>query len=225
MMSTKCHMSKNNIWFYLISIVIFFYCAMGWQGTAGYNSSAKSAHESKMAMMLSHWRFRVLMLVVLIVPLCLRTYMRHPDYAEASTAFKTQVAAVAPDDLKGRENVTNPDDLKRIEALQSQAKGPLFMGVVFPKILLGLMCAAMLGAFISTHDTYLHSWGSMFIQDVVLPFRKKPLLASSLFFPHTSRSPLEARYFHRESSSCRRCKTEGVEFPLRPVYQIHLKHR
>jgi len=40
---------------------------------------------------------------------------------------------------------------------------------------MGLMCAAMLGAFISTNDTYLHSWGSMLIQDVILPFRKKPL--------------------------------------------------
>ena len=164
-----------NIWFYLISVVIFFYCAMGWQGTAGYYSSAKSPHESKMAQMLQHWRLRVLMLVVLVVPLCLRTYMRHPDYTEAATALKARVAAVAPDDLKGRETITNPDDLKRIEALQSQARGPLFMGMVFPKFLLGLMCAAMLGAFISTHDTYLHSWGSMFIQDVILPFRRKPL--------------------------------------------------
>ena len=166
---------QGSFAYVVFAVVIFFYCAMGWQGTAGYNSSAKSPHESKMAMMLSHWRFRVLMLVVLIVPLCLRTYMRHPDYAETSTAFKARVSAVAPDDLKGREDITNPDDLKRIEALQSQAKGPLFMGMIFPKILLGLMCAAMLGAFISTHDTYLHSWGSMFIQDVILPFRKKPL--------------------------------------------------
>ena len=32
----------------------------------------------------------------------------------------------------------------------------------------------MLCAFISTHDTYLHSWGSIFVQDVIVPFRKKP---------------------------------------------------
>jgi len=164
-----------NIGFYLISVVIMFYCAMGWQGTAGYNSSAKSPHESKMAMMLSHWRYRVLMLVVLVVPVCLRTYMHHPDFAEQSAELKTRVAAVVPEDLKGQEGSAGPDELKRIEALRSQAKAPLFMGLVFPKILMGLMCAAMLGAFISTHDTYLHSWGSMFIQDVVLPFRKKPL--------------------------------------------------
>jgi SSS family solute:Na+ symporter len=35
--------------------------------------------------------------------------------------------------------------------------------------------AAMLAAFISTHDTYLHSWGTIFVQDVILPFRRQPL--------------------------------------------------
>jgi len=85
---------------------------------------------------------------------------------------------VVPPDLEGRTDTADPDDQKRIEAMRSQARAPLFMGLVFPRVLLGLMCAAMLGAFISTHDTYLHSWGSMFVQDVVLPFRKKPLKTS-----------------------------------------------
>jgi len=40
--------------------------------------------------------------------------------------------------------------------------------------LVGLMGAAMFGAFLSTNDTYLHSWGAIFVQDVVLPFRKTP---------------------------------------------------
>ncbi len=167
-----------NIWFYLISIVVMFYCAMGWQGTAGYYSSAKSPHESKMAMMLSHWRYRVLMLVVLVLPICLRTYMHHPDFAEESSALKDKIAAVIPPDLEGQADTADPDAQKRIAQMRSEARAPLFMGLVFPKVILGLMCAAMLGAFISTHDTYLHSWGSMFVQDVVLPFRKKPLKAS-----------------------------------------------
>ena len=39
---------------------------------------------------------------------------------------------------------------------------------------MGAFAAVMLAAFISTHDTYLHSWASIFIQDVVMPLRKKP---------------------------------------------------
>jgi len=33
--------------------------------------------------------------------------------------------------------------------------------------------AVMLMATIGTHNSYMHSWGSIFIQDVIMPFRKK----------------------------------------------------
>ena len=36
-------------------------------------------------------------------------------------------------------------------------------------------CAIVLAFLISTHDTYLMSWGSILVQDVILPFRKKPI--------------------------------------------------
>ena len=45
---------------------------------------------------------------------------------------------------------------------------------ILPMGLMGAFAAVMFAAFISTHDTYLHSWGSIFIQDVVMPFRDKP---------------------------------------------------
>jgi len=41
-----------------------------------------------------------------------------------------------------------------------------------PPGIMGLFAAVMLAAFISTHDTYLHSWGSIFVQDVVMPIRQ-----------------------------------------------------
>jgi SSS family solute:Na+ symporter len=39
----------------------------------------------------------------------------------------------------------------------------------------GLFIASMLGTFIASMDTLLHAWGSIFVQDVVLPLRKTPL--------------------------------------------------
>ncbi len=51
---------------------------------------------------------------------------------------------------------------------------PLALTRFLPLGLRGALCAAILAAFISTHDTYMHSWGTMFVQDVVMPFRKKP---------------------------------------------------
>ncbi len=156
-------------WYFVIGVVVLFYCARGWQGTQGYNCAAKNAHEAKMAGILAGWRFRVLMLVTLIVPICVRTFVEHPDFAADAApvhhALETAAGDVLPDDA-------NPNARA---ALQNQLRTPLALNVMLPTGLLGLACAAMLAAFISTHDTYLHSWGTILVQDVILPFRKHPL--------------------------------------------------
>jgi SSS family solute:Na+ symporter len=45
---------------------------------------------------------------------------------------------------------------------------------LLPTGLLGLFAGLMLAASVTTDDTYLHSWGSIFIQDVIMPFRREP---------------------------------------------------
>ncbi len=145
-----------DFWYYVIGVVIMFYSALGWQGVQGYNCSAKDAHEAKMAGIIGSWRIRVLMLIVLVLPICVRTFLHHPDYAGQAAAVQASLDALDTD------------------ALRNQARTPLVMGAILPKGLMGLACAAMLAAFISTHDTYLHSWGTILVQDVILPFRKKP---------------------------------------------------
>ena len=37
-----------NFWYFCIGVLGVLYGAMSWQGTQGYNASAKSAHEAKM---------------------------------------------------------------------------------------------------------------------------------------------------------------------------------
>jgi len=165
--------------------VIFFYSPLGWQGTAGYNCSAKSPHEMKMATIIGGWRWYVLMLIVTFLPICVRTYMTHPDFAEQSVVVKQKLAEIgetpkeAPTGLPDESAPSPTGEEEGATAseteLQRQARAPLFLGHFIPIGFLGLLCAAFLGAFISTHDTYLHSWGSMLVQDVILPLRKKPL--------------------------------------------------
>jgi len=228
-----------NIWFYVIGAITFFYGALGWQGTAGYNCSAKSAHETKMSGILGKWRIEVLMLIVLVLPVCVRTFLNHKDFALRSAPVHRKIEAMTARELEklAAENAAQAKELQsqarhnhhdskslldqantfagksrdyqklaritpaqlaelkqkaqqetnkenaskklyelyqdKTDEIQSQARVPLTMGLFLPKGLLGLFCAALLAAFISTHDTYLHSWGSMFVQDVVLPFRKK----------------------------------------------------
>jgi SSS family solute:Na+ symporter len=151
------HIEDFNFWYFLIGIVGVLYGAMSWQGTQAYNSSAKSAHEAKMGSVLGNWRGFPQGLFLLFVPIVIYTVMHHPDFSQLAAGVNSAIAGVGN------------------EAVQSQMRGPLVLARLLPVGLMGAFAAVMLAAFISTHDTYLHSWGSIFIQDIVIPFRKKRL--------------------------------------------------
>jgi SSS family solute:Na+ symporter len=56
---------------------------------------------------------------------------------------------------------------------------PVFLGRLLPVGLLGLVSAAMIAAFMSTHDSYLLCWSSVLVQDVIAPLSGKPLETKS----------------------------------------------
>jgi len=145
-----------NFWYFLIGLVGFVYNFMSWQGTQGYNSSAKSAHEAKMAQVLGNWRNYPRNLFLVFIPVIAITVMNHPDFQPIADKVNHILNTVGSTEY------------------QSQMRVPLVLRFILPTGLLGAFAAVMLAAFISTHDTYLHSWGSIFIQDVIMPFRKKP---------------------------------------------------
>jgi len=145
-----------NFWYFLIGTVGVVYVVMSWQGTQGYNASAKSAHEAKMGAVLSNWRAIPQTLFLLVVPIVAYTVLNHPDFAPHAT----RVGAI----LGTAES----------ETIANQLRVPSVLTTLLPAGLLGAFGAVMLTAFLSTHDTYLHSWGSIFIQDVVMPLRKRP---------------------------------------------------
>ncbi len=149
------HVEDFNFWYFLIGVFGVIYGALSWQGTQAYNTSAKSAHEAKMAGVLGNWKGFPQGLFILFVPIIIYTVMHHPDFASIASAVENTIS--------GAES----------EAVRSQLRGPVVLTHLLPVGLLGAFAAVMLAAFISTHDTYLHSWGSIFIQDVVMPFRKK----------------------------------------------------
>ena len=51
----------------------------------------------------------------------------------------------------------------------------MFLGRLIPTVLLGIITAAMIAAFMSTHDSYFLCWSSVITQDVVAPLRKNGL--------------------------------------------------
>ena len=154
---------RFNAFYWVISMIVLFYGMLSWQGTTGYNAAAINAHEAKMANILNGWRFRVLLLITLVLPICIKVIMTNPEFA----AEAAQVHSII--EMQAGNSVEAP------EALVSQLRTPAAASVMLPAGLLGLFAAALIGAFISTNDTYLHSWGSIFIQDVVQPLRGRPL--------------------------------------------------
>lgn len=54
---------------------------------------------------------------------------------------------------------------------------PIFLGRILPVGVLGLVTAAMLAAFMSTHDSYLLCWSSVITQDIVAPLLGDKLTA------------------------------------------------
>ena len=145
-----------NLTYFLIGLIGMFYGTLSWQGHQAYNSSAKSAHEAKMAAVLGDIRWKPQSLFIFLVPVLTYVFMNHPDFQSVADSVNATLSSLETDTLK------------------SQMRAPIVLSEVLPTGLLGAFAALMLAAFISTHDTYLHSWASIFVQDVVMPFRKEP---------------------------------------------------
>ena len=145
-----------NLTYFLIGLIGMFYGTLSWQGHQAYNSSAKSAHEAKMAAVLGDIRGKPQGLFIFLVPVLTYVFMNHPDFKSVADSVNITLSSLDTDTLK------------------SQMRAPIVLSEVLPAGLLGAFAALMLAAFISTHDSYLHSWGSIFIQDVLMPFREKP---------------------------------------------------
>jgi len=145
-----------NLTYFLIGLIGMFYGTLSWQGHQAYNSSAKSAHEAKMAAVLGDIRGKPQGLFIFLVPVLTYVFMNHSDFESVADSVNITLSSLDTDTLK------------------SQMRAPIVLSEVLPAGLLGAFAALMLAAFISTHDTYLHSWGSIFIQDVLMPFREKP---------------------------------------------------
>jgi len=146
-----------NFWYFLIGMVGVIYGKLSWQGTQAYNASAKSAHEAKMGDVLANWRgIPQWGLFLVFVPVLAYAFFHHPDFAAQAAAVKPVLDGVAS------------------EAIRSQLTVPMALTQLLPAGLMGAFAAVMLAASIGCHETYLHSWGSILIQDVVMPIRKKP---------------------------------------------------
>ncbi|WP_269537117.1 sodium:solute symporter family protein [Cerasicoccus fimbriatus] len=150
-------MADFNIGYYLIGVFMVVYTTRAWQGSSAYNASARSPHEARMAGILGNWRAMAQGMAMLLMPLCVFAVLHNPIFSE-------QAAEITRDLSQFSE-----------PAIRHQMTVPVGLQHILPIGVTGLLAAVIVAAAVSTDNTYLHSWSSIFIQDVILPFRKKPL--------------------------------------------------
>jgi solute:Na+ symporter, SSS family len=145
-----------NFWYFLIGVFGFLYGAMSWQGTQAYNSSAENAHEAKMAGVIGLWRGLPQTIMLSFIPIVAYTVLHHPHFSAVAAEVERSISGLQP------------------EAVQSQLKVPMVLRQMLPVGMIGLFTAIAFCTSITNFNSYLHSWGTILTQDVILPLRRRP---------------------------------------------------
>ena len=141
-----------NMWYVLIGIVGgTFYRTIAWQNSHAFNSSAASPHEARMGGVLGSWRNFAAGVMVTLLSVCALTY------------FQTHTVEIEA----AMSNITDP-------SIKDQMRSPLALTMMLPTGVKGMLLSIALMGIIAGDGIHLHSWGSIFIQDVVVPLRQKP---------------------------------------------------
>ncbi|HBR92869.1 MAG TPA: sodium:solute symporter [Opitutae bacterium] len=140
--------------FFLILMFLTVYNYMVWQGSQGYNASATSPHEAKMAGILAQFRSGVTYLLIPLAAICAYVLMNAPVHEAATQATQATLDAIGDPQMAKQMTTT------------------VALSQILPIGVMGLLAVVMIMASLGTDTTYLHSWGSIFVQDVLFPIRQ-----------------------------------------------------
>ncbi|PTX96701.1 sodium:proline symporter [Spartobacteria bacterium LR76] len=145
-----------NIWYVLMGLFGAVYRTMAWQNQGAYTTAAVTPHESRMGGVMGNWKGLGNSAIITLLAVCAMTYLAHPDFTAQAAVVKQQVAEIGQPQL------------------QEQMTIPIAVVHMLPEGIKGLLCIILLMGIFGGDGTHLLSWGSLFIQDVILPLRKKP---------------------------------------------------
>lgn len=253
-----------NIFYVLVGILGGVINRLSWSGNQGFFSAGRTAHEQKMAGVLSTWRVGFSMMMYVLVPVVALAYFNShkfdagphgADVARVELASKAvadvlpgETHAAAREELRaflktgattpaidariaarpatppnigveavpqpqpandavaprtgpiGASALSGPDraapplaanervavareSIRAIDpaaaqtftTISRQMSVPMAVRYILPIGLLGMFCAICVSLLMATDASYQHSWGSIIVQDVILPLRREPL--------------------------------------------------
>ena len=150
-----------NIWNIVMGLIAWVIGTnISWQNASAYKSAGLTAHEGRMGGILGTWQGMGKGTVVTLLALAAMTFLHHPDFASGAAHVQATV-----------HQITNKQAQEEMEA-------PIALSYLLPVGVKGLFCVILLMGIFGGDSTHLHSWGSIFVQDILVPLRKKP------FGPH-----------------------------------------
>ncbi|CAN5549493.1 sodium/proline symporter PutP [soil metagenome] len=168
-----------NVWYVIMALLLSAYGTMALQNKQGFNSAARTPHESRMGMVLGNWRGYARILMLLALGLCVITYMRHPDFAEQSAPIHAEISEINADrittPITDRVGTQEWFENKNVPQLQKQMAAPVALRYLLPPGIKGLFLAIMIMGLLAGDSGHMHSWGAIFVQDVIVPLRKTPM--------------------------------------------------
>ena len=96
----------------------------------------------------------------------------HAEMADPYTALVKDVTAIGSDSQEERGK--GAAAAQQFVTIYNQMTVPVALREILPIGLTGVFCALMIFSLVSTDTTYMHSWGSVIVQDFIMPLRKKP---------------------------------------------------
>lgn len=146
-----------NLWYFLIASIGMFYTRLSnFQGQA-FDAAARTPHEGRMGNVLAQIRWHTLCLFFMVMVLAAQTALKHPAHASLGHSIQAWL-----DVLQQQHGA----------AVRGQMTVSTALAFILPVGGKGLFLAIMVAAMISSKSAFIHSFGSIFVQDVVMPFRK-----------------------------------------------------
>jgi SSS family solute:Na+ symporter len=145
------------VWYVLMSLAIFVYRTMAHQNKQGFNSAALTPHDFRMSGVLLEWRGYARMFMLFMLALGALAYLKHPAFAEQAAAPAGEISHIGDAYLKKQMTV------------------PVALRYLLPIGIKGLFVSIMVMGLLAGDAGHLHSWGSIFVQDVIVPLQKRPM--------------------------------------------------